>query len=162
MGAYTLENLRYTGFEYITAPRFVNVMWAITGQWFQENRDRFLMFLGVVLVGILCFEAGMLHGKATQTKPLILSVPALEERAALSDTPDPSTDQKNQVGLPGVESIVTKITESSKCAFVGSKNSNKYHAPQCATAKRIKPENKVCFSSKEEAERRGYVASCLE
>lgn len=137
-------------------------MWAITGQWFRENRDRLLILFGVLLVGILCFEAGILQGEATQTKPLILSLPALEERAAPSDTSDPSTDQKNQMGLLGVEPIATKITESAGCVFVGSKNSNKYHAPQCATAKRIKPENKVCFSSKEEAERRGYVASCLK
>lgn len=137
-------------------------MWAKISQWLEVNRDRLLILFGVLLVGILCFEAGLLHGKATQPKPLVLSVPALEERVESPATSDHSENQGSRMPLSGVEPIGAKITEPSKCAFVGSKNSNKYHAPQCAAAKRIKPENKVCFSSKEEAERRGYIASCLK
>ena len=42
-------------------------------------------------------------------------------------------------------------------AYVGSKNSDKYHMPDSGSAKRIKEENKVWFQSKEEAENEGYV-----
>lgn len=136
-------------------------MWTKISQWLEANRDRLLTLFGVFLVGILCFEAGLLHGKATQSKPLVLSVPALEEKVASPDISDHSQN-RDQSDLSGVELIGTKIIAPSDCAFIGSKNSNKYHAPQCAAAKRVKPENKVCFSSKEEAERRGYVASCLK
>lgn len=45
---------------------------------------------------------------------------------------------------------------SANCKYVGSKNSNVYHLPDCPGAKRIKEENKRCFSSKEEAEKAGY------
>jgi hypothetical protein len=45
---------------------------------------------------------------------------------------------------------------NSNCKYVGSKKSNIYHLPDCPGAKRIKEENKRCFSSKEEAEKAGY------
>jgi len=41
--------------------------------------------------------------------------------------------------------------------FVGSKNSDKYHYPDCSYAKKIKPENLVEFSSVQEAMERSYV-----
>lgn len=40
--------------------------------------------------------------------------------------------------------------------YVGSRTSDKYHLPWCSGALRMKEENKVWFSSKEEAEARGY------
>lgn len=36
------------------------------------------------------------------------------------------------------------------CLYVGSKNSDIYHKPDCKWAKRIKPENLICFKSIEE------------
>jgi methylphosphotriester-DNA--protein-cysteine methyltransferase len=48
------------------------------------------------------------------------------------------------------------------CPFVGSKNSDKFHIPDSAPAKRIKPENRVCFSSEEEALEEGYEPGTLE
>ncbi|MCE5318844.1 MAG: hypothetical protein LLG04_15970 [Parachlamydia sp.] len=41
--------------------------------------------------------------------------------------------------------------------FWGSKNSNKYHYPNCQWAQKIKPSNLVKFSSAEEAAKAGYV-----
>lgn len=48
--------------------------------------------------------------------------------------------------------------------YVGSKNSDKYHLPSCRWAKRIKSENQVWFSSKEEAESKGYqpCGTCMK
>lgn len=40
--------------------------------------------------------------------------------------------------------------------YVGSTTSRKYHLPECRYAKKIKPEHVVLFSSKEEAESKGY------
>jgi competence protein ComEC len=42
--------------------------------------------------------------------------------------------------------------------FVGSKNSDKYHYPNCVHASSIKPENRVWFNSIEAAAAAGYVA----
>jgi micrococcal nuclease len=52
----------------------------------------------------------------------------------------------------------SKETEKKGTYFVGSKNSNKFHTPDCIWAKKIKPENLIVFSSIEEAEKAGYVA----
>jgi len=41
--------------------------------------------------------------------------------------------------------------------FVASKKSDKYHRCDCRYAKRIKPENLVCFHSREDAEKEGYL-----
>jgi hypothetical protein len=41
--------------------------------------------------------------------------------------------------------------------YVASKTGKSYHLPWCSGAKLIKEENKVWFSSKEEAEARGYT-----
>lgn len=41
--------------------------------------------------------------------------------------------------------------------FWGSKNSNKYHYPTCASAQKINPSNLVKFSSPEQAVKAGYV-----
>ena len=44
--------------------------------------------------------------------------------------------------------------------YAASKNSDKYHSCSCYNAKRIKSENLVCFSSKEQAEQKHVLASC--
>jgi len=41
-------------------------------------------------------------------------------------------------------------------SFVASKNGTKYHYPWCPGAQSIKEENKIWFSTKEEAEKAGY------
>ena len=41
-------------------------------------------------------------------------------------------------------------------SFVASKNGSNYYLPSCAGVSRIKEENKIWFSSKEEAEGLGY------
>jgi hypothetical protein len=47
-------------------------------------------------------------------------------------------------------------------SYVASRNGTKYHFPWCASASRILEENKVWFTTKEEAERAGYTpaANC--
>ena len=44
-----------------------------------------------------------------------------------------------------------------RCAFVGSRESDKYHDPSCRWAKKILPENRICWGSRAEAEAAGYV-----
>ncbi len=47
-------------------------------------------------------------------------------------------------------------------SFVGSKNGAVYHYPSCPGAQQIKEENKIYFSSRDEAEKAGYrpAANC--
>lgn len=63
-------------------------------------------------------------------------------------------------GVAQVTEAMPEIKTGGK--IVGSKNGNKYHYPWCQGAQRIKEENKIWFSSVEEAERAGYTpaANC--
>jgi len=128
-------------------------------EWFISHQKNLLLLVGVLLVGILAFESGFLRGKLSQSaEPLVVSIPAAAEPQAITETGTGSP-------LTGVEPIVSKSGEKqsgANCPLVGSRNSNLYHLTTCAVAKRIKPENKVCFTSKEDAEKRGYAAGCLK
>lgn len=157
---YTLRKLRYTGFEYITALSFgQDCMKERFFQWFQEKKDRIALFAIVLLVGALCFEAGLLQGQTKEQAPLVLSVPALPQENGDSEGSSQSTVIS---AVSNGEPVVATENKTSSCLYVGSKNSNKYHLSTCPVAKRIKPENRVCFSSQEEAKARGYLPSCLK
>ncbi|MFZ3031972.1 MAG: hypothetical protein WA082_02975 [Candidatus Moraniibacteriota bacterium] len=62
--------------------------------WFQENKERFLLLLGVFLVGVLCFEAGLLLGKTAQETPLVLSLPPVPIESLSQAEPVPSTQSQ--------------------------------------------------------------------
>ncbi len=128
-------------------------------KWLDEEKERLLVLVGIVLVGILCFEAGLLQGRTTQERSLVLTLPPVPVENTLES--GNSESAQSPIKTAPVERVVAK--ESSRdCVFVGSKNSNKYHLSTCAVAKRIKSENRVCFTSKEDAEKRGYIPSCLK
>ena len=46
--------------------------------------------------------------------------------------------------------------EAKKAAFIGSKDSDKYHLPTCRIVANIGADKQVAFASKEEAEKAGY------
>lgn len=127
--------------------------------WLVSHQKNLVLLAGVLLVGVLAFESGFLRGKLSQSaEPLVISIPTVAE-------PETATEAGIGSPLAGVEPIVSKTVDKQRetnCPLVGSRNSNKYHLVSCAVAKRIKPENKVCFASKEDAEKKGYVAGCLK
>lgn len=122
---------------------------------FREYEFKIILFLGFLLVAGLSFETGYLQGKSAKESPLII------EKVSRCPKIDP---QEGKAPVQASNSANQKIDQNSSnsneklpnCAFVGSKNSNKYHLPSCQWAKRIKPENLVCFSSVEDAKSRGY------
>lgn len=137
------------------------LMKGVIRQWFSENKERLLVLLGVLLVGSLCFEAGLLQGKATPGASLQLTIPAAPSEDISPKTIAPVLESPASAPVLVGEPVAAKES-GMPCVFVGSKNSNKYHLATCPVAKRIKLENRICFSSKEEAEKRGYSASCLK
>jgi hypothetical protein len=52
-------------------------------------------------------------------------------------------------------SVLVSVSPSAE--FWASKNSNKYHYPNCRWAQKIKSENLIKFNSPEEAAKAGYV-----
>jgi hypothetical protein len=49
------------------------------------------------------------------------------------------------------------VAVAADCKYVGSAKSDKYHYPTCRWARKIKPQNLVCFGSAAEALGKGYV-----
>ena len=131
-----------------------------TKEYLENNRQNIYLFFGVLLVGVLAFESGFLRGQLVQSEPLIVSIPVVEE--PLNNENKETVSDNQSAGIDSKILQTTAKSETGQCPFVGSRNSNKYHLSTCAVAKRIKPENKVCFASKEDAEKRGYVASCIK
>jgi hypothetical protein len=52
---------------------------------------------------------------------------------------------------------ITKVKNTDAHLYIASKSGTKYHFPWCSGAKRIKEDNKVWFSTKDEAEKAGYT-----
>lgn len=127
-------------------------------KWLVEHKQSIFLLGGLLLVGVFSFEGGLLRGQISQSAPMIISLPANVEPVALAVST--STGDTTPQTVSG-EIIPSKKIEGN-CPLVGSRNSDKYHLSTCAVVKRIKTENRVCFSSKEDAEKRGYVAGCTQ
>jgi len=98
--------------------------------------------LAIILVAICSFGLGRLS-KTTEGKTL-LSIhqnPTIENLANISNS---LKTQPSQIFPMGGK-------------YVASKNSDKYHAPWCSGAQRIKTENQIWFNNKTEAETAGYT-----
>ena len=122
----------------------------------KQYGEKVILAITMVLVGILSFEAGLFKGITRDAKPMAIEIPA-KTVAPIVAGATMDTSASDAVKPAGE---VPKI--SGKCAFVGSRNSTLYHLPTCAVAKRIKPENIVCFTDTADAERRGYKPGCLK
>ncbi len=139
--------------------------WHLILRWFKKNEKSFIIFICLILSSIISFEAGFLMSNQQQKEE-----PLIFERLR-EDCPSPDESlsegislEKNVQGASSPQSTPQKeVSENEKnCLFVGSVNSNKYHSPSCHWAKQIKPENKRCFTSKEDAQSAGYVEGCIE
>jgi len=108
-----------------------------------------MLAFGVVLISLISFSAGRLTAPGQEKQPITVErlAPASANSAFKNITND-STLQDLQGRSEGI--------------YVASKNSTKYHLPDCTGAKRIADHNKIWFNSKEEAESIGYTpaANC--
>lgn len=98
----------------------------------------------IILVGLISFGLGRLSKIRENKVPITIediSAAASQIKPVLSlETAQNEPKILNQGGM-----------------LVGSKNGTKYHYPWCSGALRIKEENKVWFSSIEEARQAGYT-----
>lgn len=129
-------------------------MWVKIRQLFIDHEQKIVLAVGLVLVAAVSFQAGILKGRQIQEKPMIIEKPADAVKAGDSQTQSSPQAQNLAPDALKVSEAVNKLPQD--CAFVGSKNSNKYHLPTCSYAKKIKPENIACFKSVEDAVARGY------
>ena len=106
------------------------------------REDIFLMLI-ITLVGFGSFGLGRLSQISEEKAPV-----RIYKESALSGVSRDTGDAPTQI--------------PKNKQFVASVSGTKYHLPWCSGAVRIKEENKVWFSSKEEAEAAGYTpaANC--
>jgi hypothetical protein len=134
-----------------------------TKQFWLKYEPKIILIFGLILVAAISFETGVLKGQNLQKSPLVIEKTA--ECKNPQDSPQDSQITQNLTSQ-AVSNTIGDVApkSSSNCPFVGSKNSNKYYPPTCSFAKRIKPENVVCFKNEQDAESKGYQksASCFK
>ncbi|OGZ57239.1 MAG: hypothetical protein A3B96_04155 [Candidatus Spechtbacteria bacterium RIFCSPHIGHO2_02_FULL_43_15b] len=105
----------------------------------KKNESDITLFLGVILISLISFAAGRLSAPGQEKQ--LTEVEYLKSSAFENIT--------NSENIQGLE-------ERTEGMYVASKNSSKYHLPDCPGADRISSYNKIWFISKEEAEGMGY------
>jgi hypothetical protein len=124
-----------------------------------KYEEKFILLVGILMIAAIAFEAGFLYGEKNKKEPVLVQKIADEAGLACPqyETDTNKKDNKGDTKQDDSAKTENKVdAENKNCAYVASKNSNKYHLPTCQFAQKIKPENKVCFSSAEEAQGRGY------
>jgi hypothetical protein len=107
----------------------------------KDKQSDLFIIIAIILVALISFGIGRLT--APKTEPIQIKN---LEKASVQDI---APEQK--------EGTAQKETQGNyQGQVVGSKNSDKYHLPDCPGAKQISEQNKIWFSSIEEAEKAGY------
>ena len=121
---------------------------------FLKYEPKIVLIVAFCLISAVSFEFGVLQGQKWQQKPLVIEKPA-----QVSNDPS-SQNQANSEALTATQPANSQNSaKNPTCAFVGSRTSNKFYLPTCSYAKRIKPENVVCFKSADEALGQGRTES---
>lgn len=127
-------------------------------EFWNKYEQKIVLIVGIILISIVSFEVGALKGQEWKQEPLVIEKASEGLILGCSDTKNDITSK-----VSTKSNSKTPTIKNTKCAYAGSKNSDKYHSPDCQWFNRIKKENRVCFSSIEDAKNKGYVpGSCLK
>lgn len=107
------------------------------------NPDTFIILV-VILVALIAFGIGRLS--APKGEPVLIK--GLEQASVEEIGGQPASAEAT-----AGEGEIQRDYEGK---VVGSKNSDKYHLPDCPGAKQISEQNKVWFDSIADAEKAGY------
>jgi hypothetical protein len=113
-----------------------------------KNKTGIFWLLAIILVALASFGGGYLVASKNNQPPIIIQNPAA---ASIQKAISPALEEK----APAEKDNTEAVKKQGK--FVGSVNSNKYHLPDCPSAKKILPQNQIWFDSEEEAQKAGYV-----
>jgi hypothetical protein len=104
-----------------------------------------------VLVAILSFGLGRLSAQEDASSKM-----SFHKEGLITDN-CPEFLNTAQANVSTTENEEVNASLTSEGLLVGSKNSDKYHFPWCSGALRIKDENKIWFTSMDEAREAGYL-----
>jgi hypothetical protein len=128
----------------------------------QKHGSTVLAIVAVALIFVVAFKTGQLQKEAEGAAKINITLaekkeatPA-DERARVIEETLERKGIENELEVLAAQKPNEPAIEKVECAIVASKNSTKYHLPNCKNATRIKDSNKVCFSSEEEAKSKGY------
>lgn len=117
------------------------------------EKDIFIFFL-IITTGFLGFGLGRLS-RIFENKTPIRIENATD--ASLINSLSQNNATSNPEAAPhGRKDLSNEIEQNTEKNFVASKNGTKYYFPWCEGINKIKEENKVWFSTKEEAVKKGY------
>ncbi len=104
----------------------------------KQHESDIILTVALILVALISFGIGLLVDFSDNEKPIIIQNPEFnpQQTASIQESANQPTKQR---------------------ILVGSINSNKYHWPDCPSAKKITPENQIWFNSEQEAKEAGYV-----
>jgi hypothetical protein len=136
-------------------------MWLKIKDFLKQNESKIILSIGFILVSVLSFEAGIMKGQSTKQNQIVVNEGGSSNVCGTASEQAPEaqnlTQEASRIGGSANIPAQTLSADKQNCAYVGSKNSNKYHLPTCRWAKNIKPENVVCFSDENDAKLKGYL-----
>lgn len=105
-----------------------------------KDEDKIILAIGFILVAILSFGAGKLSEVSRTETPIVFQ----------------DANCQNNLNSPAPSSIQNNVQDQTDGKIIGNKNSRIYHMPGGAFYDKISAENRVYFSSEEEAQKAGY------
>ncbi|MBU1292260.1 hypothetical protein KKH07_02155 [Patescibacteria group bacterium] len=108
----------------------------------KKNESDILLTITIVLVALISFGAGLFIDFSEDNQSIVIQQPTASIQQSLAGT---------------CESSSAKATADKEGIFVGSVNSNKYHWPDCPSAKKIAEQNQIWFNSEQEAQNANYI-----
>jgi hypothetical protein len=94
-------------------------------QFLKSSESEIVLFLGVILISLISFAAGRLSSPSLPKQPITIA--NQQAFVAENSTFKDSTPEK----------IIQEPGNKINSQYVASKNSNKYHLPDCPGARRI-------------------------
>ena len=128
----------------------------------EKHGTLFLIILAAALFFVVAFKLGQLEKESESAAKINIVLaekkesPPTELRAKVIEETLERKNIENNIDITTSDKINNQTTAENECAFIASKNSTKYHLPNCSNATRIKDSNKICFASEEEAKSKGY------
>ena len=117
--------------------------------WVKTNNTELYLTAAIVLVAVISFGLGRLSKIREEKTPI--TIENVKENAQIGESKPLSTSNVDK----------TNSSATSKF-FVASRNGKKYYYAWCESAKTIKEQNRIWFSTQAEAEKAGYqpAANC--
>lgn len=112
-----------------------------------KNEDKIILAIGFILVAVLSFGAGKLSEVYRAQTPIVFQ-----------DNPNCAKNQAltNETANKTAENQNKDMISETQGQIIGNKNSKIYHLPGGSSYNKVSAENRVYFTTEEEAQKAGY------